>query len=142
MNCAQIKEQLVDYLYEELPPKARESFTEHLQGCLLVGKPCSVFQEPDPQHTDGRRRGEERDVMEARHVEGVGVPAAGDAAVEAPVRGRVLLLVDLHLRKRPRGSFQVATLATSADFSTGLATVTVAANVTTYNATGLSRGTT
>jgi hypothetical protein len=33
MNCAQVKEQLVDFLYEELPASARSAFAEHLRGC-------------------------------------------------------------------------------------------------------------
>jgi anti-sigma factor RsiW len=33
MNCAQIRERLVDYLYDELPPESRGAFAEHLQGC-------------------------------------------------------------------------------------------------------------
>jgi hypothetical protein len=33
MNCAQVKEQLVDFLYEEMPAEARASFAEHLRGC-------------------------------------------------------------------------------------------------------------
>jgi anti-sigma factor RsiW len=33
MNCAQVKEQLVDFLYEEMPEEARASFAEHLHGC-------------------------------------------------------------------------------------------------------------
>ena len=33
MNCAQVKEQLVDFLYEEMPAEARASFAEHLHGC-------------------------------------------------------------------------------------------------------------
>ena len=33
MNCAQVKEQLVDFLYEELPPNLRAAFVEHLHGC-------------------------------------------------------------------------------------------------------------
>lgn len=33
MNCAQVKEQLVDYLYGELSASARSAFVEHLRGC-------------------------------------------------------------------------------------------------------------
>ena len=33
MNCAQVKEQLVDFLYDELPPPLRAAFAEHLRGC-------------------------------------------------------------------------------------------------------------
>jgi len=33
MNCAQVKEQLVDFLYEEMPAEARASFAEHLRDC-------------------------------------------------------------------------------------------------------------
>jgi hypothetical protein len=33
MNCAQVKEQLVDYLYDELAAPARAAFAEHLRGC-------------------------------------------------------------------------------------------------------------
>ena len=33
MNCAQIKERLVDFLYDEMPPEAQVSFAEHLDGC-------------------------------------------------------------------------------------------------------------
>ena len=33
MNCAQVKEQLVDFLYDELSPSLRTAFTEHLRGC-------------------------------------------------------------------------------------------------------------
>jgi len=33
MNCAQVKEQLLDFLYGELPAAARGSFAEHLEGC-------------------------------------------------------------------------------------------------------------
>ena len=33
MNCAQVKERLVDFLYDEIPPEARASFAEHLASC-------------------------------------------------------------------------------------------------------------
>jgi hypothetical protein len=33
MNCAQVKERLIDFLYDDLPPEARASFAEHLGGC-------------------------------------------------------------------------------------------------------------
>jgi hypothetical protein len=33
MNCAEIKEQLVDYLYGELAANARSAFAEHLRAC-------------------------------------------------------------------------------------------------------------
>ena len=33
MNCAQVKEQLVDFLYDEMSAEARAAFTEHLRGC-------------------------------------------------------------------------------------------------------------
>ena len=33
MNCAQVKEQLVDFLYGELSASARATFAEHLRGC-------------------------------------------------------------------------------------------------------------
>jgi|GEM_PF-2099463 len=33
MNCAQVKEQLIDFLYDEMSPQARAAFTEHLRGC-------------------------------------------------------------------------------------------------------------
>ncbi|MBN2576002.1 MAG: zf-HC2 domain-containing protein [Deltaproteobacteria bacterium] len=33
MNCAQAKEQLLDFLYDELSPAARAAFVEHLRGC-------------------------------------------------------------------------------------------------------------
>ena len=33
MNCAQVKEQLLDFLYDELPAAARAAFAEHLEGC-------------------------------------------------------------------------------------------------------------
>ena len=33
MNCAQVKEQLVDFLYDELAAETRASFREHLLGC-------------------------------------------------------------------------------------------------------------
>jgi anti-sigma factor RsiW len=33
MNCAQVKEHLIDFLYEEMPTEARASFAEHLRDC-------------------------------------------------------------------------------------------------------------
>ncbi len=33
MNCAQVKESLIDFLYDELPQDTRASFIEHLEGC-------------------------------------------------------------------------------------------------------------
>jgi anti-sigma factor RsiW len=34
MNCAQVKERLVDYLYDEMPAGARDEFTKHLETCI------------------------------------------------------------------------------------------------------------
>jgi hypothetical protein len=33
MNCHGVKEHLVDFLYDELPPEERAAFTEHVLGC-------------------------------------------------------------------------------------------------------------
>jgi anti-sigma factor RsiW len=51
MNCAQVKEQLIDFLYGELPAEARSSFTEHLQGC-----PACKAEVASYQHTLGSTR--------------------------------------------------------------------------------------
>ncbi len=37
MNCAEVKERLVDFLYDELAPAARAAFAEHLRGCPRCG---------------------------------------------------------------------------------------------------------
>jgi anti-sigma factor RsiW len=44
MNCAQVKEQLVDFLYGELPAEARSSFTEHLHGCPACKAEVASYQ--------------------------------------------------------------------------------------------------
>jgi anti-sigma factor RsiW len=44
MNCAQVKEQLIDFLYGELPPDARASFTEHLDGCHACKSEVASYQ--------------------------------------------------------------------------------------------------
>jgi anti-sigma factor RsiW len=44
MNCAQVKEQLIDYLYGELPPTAQKSFTEHLDGCPACKAEVASYQ--------------------------------------------------------------------------------------------------
>lgn len=44
MNCAQIKEQLVDFLYDEMSAQARASFAEHLRGCPGCSAELSSYQ--------------------------------------------------------------------------------------------------
>ena len=51
MNCAQIKERLVDFLYDELPAEARASFAEHLGTC-----PACKAEVASYQHTLGSAR--------------------------------------------------------------------------------------
>jgi hypothetical protein len=51
MNCAQVKEQLIDFLYGELPAEARSAFTEHLQDCPACKAEVEGFQ-----HTLGSAR--------------------------------------------------------------------------------------
>jgi len=51
MNCAQVKEQLIDFLYGELPAEARSAFTEHLHGC-----PACKAEVASYQHTLGSAR--------------------------------------------------------------------------------------
>jgi hypothetical protein len=51
MNCAQVKERLIDFLYDELAPDARASLTEHLNGC-----PACKAEIASYQHTLGSAR--------------------------------------------------------------------------------------
>ncbi len=51
MNCAQVKEQLVDFLYDELPPNAHASFVSHLDGCPACKAEVASFE-----HTLGSAR--------------------------------------------------------------------------------------
>jgi len=44
MNCAQIKEQLVDFLYDELPASLRAAFAEHLRGCPGCSAEVATYQ--------------------------------------------------------------------------------------------------
>jgi hypothetical protein len=44
MNCAQVKEQLIDFLYGELPAEARSAFTEHVQGCPACKAEVASYQ--------------------------------------------------------------------------------------------------
>ena len=44
MNCAQIKEQLVDFLYDELPTGLRAAFAEHLRGCPGCSAEVATYQ--------------------------------------------------------------------------------------------------
>jgi anti-sigma factor RsiW len=44
MNCAQVKEQLVDFLYEEMPAETRASFAEHLRGCPACSADLASYQ--------------------------------------------------------------------------------------------------
>ncbi len=45
MNCAQVKERLIDFLYDELPPETRGSFTEHLNGCAACKAEVASYQQ-------------------------------------------------------------------------------------------------
>jgi anti-sigma factor RsiW len=51
MNCAQVKERLVDFLYDEMPPEARASFAEHLTSC-----PTCQAEVASYEHTLGKAR--------------------------------------------------------------------------------------
>lgn len=44
MNCAQIKEHLVDFLYDEMPADARTAFLEHIRGCPVCGRELASHQ--------------------------------------------------------------------------------------------------
>jgi len=44
MNCAQVKEQLVDFLYDDLPAGARAAFAEHLRGCPGCNAEVASYQ--------------------------------------------------------------------------------------------------
>ena len=44
MNCAQVKERLIDFLYDELPLEARASFAEHLGGCAACKAEVASFE--------------------------------------------------------------------------------------------------
>jgi anti-sigma factor RsiW len=44
MNCAQVQEQLIDFLYGELPAHARGAFTEHVQGCPACKAEVASYQ--------------------------------------------------------------------------------------------------
>jgi hypothetical protein len=44
MNCAQVKEQLIDFLYGELAAAARDAFTEHLHGCPACKAEVASYQ--------------------------------------------------------------------------------------------------
>jgi hypothetical protein len=43
MDCNGVKEHLVDFLYEELPPDLRAAFTEHLRGCAACKAEVAGF---------------------------------------------------------------------------------------------------
>ena len=45
MNCAQVKERLVDFLYEEMPPEALASFSAHVQGCPTCKAEVASYQQ-------------------------------------------------------------------------------------------------
>jgi anti-sigma factor RsiW len=45
MNCAQVKERLIDFLYDELPPDARAAFAEHLSGCSACKAEVASYQQ-------------------------------------------------------------------------------------------------
>jgi hypothetical protein len=51
MNCVQVKERLIDFLYDELAPDTRASLTEHLNGC-----PACKAEILSYQHTLGSAR--------------------------------------------------------------------------------------
>jgi hypothetical protein len=44
MNCAQVKESLIDFLYDELPQDMRASFIEHLEGCPTCKAEVASFE--------------------------------------------------------------------------------------------------
>ncbi len=44
MNCAEVKERLIDFLYDEMPPEARAALAEHLQGCPTCQKEVASFE--------------------------------------------------------------------------------------------------
>jgi anti-sigma factor RsiW len=44
MTCAEVKEKLVDFLYDELLPEARTAFTQHLDGCPACKAEVASFQ--------------------------------------------------------------------------------------------------
>jgi anti-sigma factor RsiW len=71
MNCAQAKEQLIDYLYGELSAAARSAFVEHLRGC--PGCHAEVA-------------GHERALGHARHA------LAGPLLQEPPARVRLAVM--------------------------------------------------
>jgi anti-sigma factor RsiW len=51
MNCNGVKEHLVDFLYEELPPDARAAFAEHVSGCAACKAEVASYR-----HTLGNAR--------------------------------------------------------------------------------------
>jgi anti-sigma factor RsiW len=44
MNCAQVQERLIDFLYGDLPAPARDLFAEHLQGCPACKAEVASYQ--------------------------------------------------------------------------------------------------
>ena len=44
MNCAQVKERLIDFLYDELAPDTRASLTEHLNSCPACKAEIASYQ--------------------------------------------------------------------------------------------------
>jgi hypothetical protein len=44
MNCHGVKEHLVDFLYDELPPEERAAFTEHVLGCPACKQQVAGFR--------------------------------------------------------------------------------------------------
>jgi anti-sigma factor RsiW len=44
VRCAEVKEKLVDFLYDELSPEARTAFAQHLDGCPTCRAEVASFQ--------------------------------------------------------------------------------------------------
>jgi len=44
MTCAEVKEKLVDFLYDELSPEARTAFTRHLAACPACKTEAASFE--------------------------------------------------------------------------------------------------
>jgi hypothetical protein len=44
MNCAEVKDRLIDFLYDEMPPEARASLAEHLRGCPTCRKEVASLE--------------------------------------------------------------------------------------------------
>src|SRR5512136_21193 len=51
MDCNGVKEHLVDFLYQELPPDVRAAFTEHVRGCAACRAEVASYR-----HTLGNAR--------------------------------------------------------------------------------------